>query len=197
MLSEELAYRDVDHLDPKSVADKVVGEDYGALQAGILPSVVVWICNVQLCDSDSVDLVGSLGDLSLDILLVIVGQDGRHGEDERVSMRQSTVTGTRRGNMVKLKLLPRHGRVGERESGTSVTEDQARDSQSDQPLWTRRPPSPAASALQFCPAAAGYRLPCCPIGNCQSVIKFISCPNKHTLPSIFVSLCLVKALHSC
>jgi hypothetical protein len=73
MLSEEQAYRDVDHLDPKSVADKVVGEDYGALQAGILPSVVVWICNVQLCDSDSMDLVGSLGDLSLDILLVIVG----------------------------------------------------------------------------------------------------------------------------
>jgi len=65
--------RDVDHLDPKSVADEVVGEDYGALQAGILPSVVVWICNVQLCDSDSMDLVGSLGDLSLDILLVVVG----------------------------------------------------------------------------------------------------------------------------
>lgn len=66
------AYRDVDHLDPESVTDEVIGEDYSALQAGILPSVVVWICNVQLGDSDSVDLVGSLGDLSLDILLVIV-----------------------------------------------------------------------------------------------------------------------------
>jgi hypothetical protein len=72
MLSEEQAYRDVDHLDPKSVADEIVGENYGALQAGKLPSVVVWICNVQLGDSDGVDLVGRLGDLSLDILLVIV-----------------------------------------------------------------------------------------------------------------------------
>ena len=72
MLSEEQAYRDVDHLDPEGVADEIVGKDYGALQAGKLPSVVVWICNVQFGDSDGMDLVGSLGDLSLDILLVIV-----------------------------------------------------------------------------------------------------------------------------
>jgi len=68
----ETAYRDVDHLDPEGVADEVVGEDYGALQAGILPSVVIRVCNVQLGDSDGVDLVGRLGDPSLDILLVIV-----------------------------------------------------------------------------------------------------------------------------
>jgi hypothetical protein len=126
MLSKAQAYRDVDHLDPKGVADKVVGEDYGALQTGVLPSVVVWICNVQLCDGDGVDLVGSLGDLSLDILLVVVVQDGRHGEDETRGMRQSAVTGTGRGKMVKL--LPRRYQDSSRErtSGTSVTEDQAR-----------------------------------------------------------------------
>lgn len=65
-------YRDVDHLDPEGIADKIVGEDYGALETGILPSVVVWICNVQFGDGNSVDLVGSLGHLALDILLVIV-----------------------------------------------------------------------------------------------------------------------------
>lgn len=65
-------YRDVNHLDPESVADKIVGEDYSALEAGILPFVVVWVGNVQFGDSDSMDLVGSLGHLALDILLVVV-----------------------------------------------------------------------------------------------------------------------------
>lgn len=65
-------YRDVDHLDPEGVADEIVGEDYGALEAGILPSGVVRICNVQFGDGYGMDLVGSLGHLALDILLVIV-----------------------------------------------------------------------------------------------------------------------------
>jgi hypothetical protein len=40
------AYRNVDHLQPEGVAHEVVGEDDGALQAGVGPSVRVGIGNV-------------------------------------------------------------------------------------------------------------------------------------------------------
>ncbi|KAH0294616.1 hypothetical protein KCU62_g216, partial [Aureobasidium sp. EXF-3399] len=91
----------------------VVGEDYSALQTGILPSVVVWICNVQFGDSDGVDLDG--------------GHDGE----------------TRHSQVVEQRYVSRGGPTRAPAS-----------------LSTRRPPSPAASALQFCPAATCRPIAC-------------------------------------
>lgn len=96
-------YRDVDHLDPEGIADQVIGEDYSALQAGILPSIVVWVGNVQLGHGDSMDLVGSLGHLPLDILLVVVVQ--YRGHSEGMHMCQFTVAHARVGESKMVKLL--------------------------------------------------------------------------------------------
>ena len=71
-------YRNVDHLEPEGVADQVVGQDDGALQARVGPSVAVGIGNVQLGDGDGVDFVARLGHGALDHLLVLVGQDRGH-----------------------------------------------------------------------------------------------------------------------
>lgn len=95
--------RDVDHLDPEGIADQVIGEDYSALQAGILPSIVVWVGNVQLGHGDSMDLVGSLGHLPLDILLVVVVQ--YRGHSEGMHMCQFTVAQARVGESKMVKLL--------------------------------------------------------------------------------------------
>jgi len=75
--------RDVDQLDPESVPDEVVAEDGGALKACIGPSVSAWERNIESSDSDSLDLVGSLGDGSLDDLLFAFTQYGRHGGGRR------------------------------------------------------------------------------------------------------------------
>lgn len=65
--------RDVHELDEVGVAHEIIGEDRSALQAGVGPSVaVVWVGNVELCNGDSVDLVGSLRHGTLDSLLVVV-----------------------------------------------------------------------------------------------------------------------------
>ena len=72
--------RNVDQLDEVGVAHQIIGEDRGALQAGVGPSVaVVWVSNVELGNGDSMDLVGSLRYGTLDSLLVVVRKDGWHG----------------------------------------------------------------------------------------------------------------------
>jgi hypothetical protein len=75
--------RDVDQLDPESVPDKVVAEDGGALKARIGPSVSAGESNIEPSDSDSLDLVGSLGYGPLDDLLFAFTQYGRHGGGRR------------------------------------------------------------------------------------------------------------------
>lgn len=72
-------YRYVHHLEPERVADQVVGQHDGALQACIGPSARVGIGNVQLGDGDGVDLVGRLGHGALHRLLVLVRENRRHG----------------------------------------------------------------------------------------------------------------------
>lgn len=62
--------RDIDQFKPKGVADQVVGKDYSPLKAGVSPSWPAWKCNVQLCDGDGLDLVGSFRHSALDGLLV-------------------------------------------------------------------------------------------------------------------------------
>lgn len=70
---------DVDELDPEGVAHEVVGEDGGALQAGVLPLRAVGQGDVEFGDGDGVDLVGRFGDGALDRLLLVVAQDRGHG----------------------------------------------------------------------------------------------------------------------
>jgi hypothetical protein len=71
--------RYVHHLQPESVADQVVGQHDGALQARVGPSARVGIGNVQLGDGDGVDFVRRLGHGALHRLLVLVGENRRHG----------------------------------------------------------------------------------------------------------------------
>ena len=49
------------------------------MKSGVRPSVPVWVRNIQLRNGDGMDLVRSLGHSSFDRLLVIVGEDRRHG----------------------------------------------------------------------------------------------------------------------
>jgi hypothetical protein len=70
---------DVDQLDPKGVADQVVGQHGGALQARVGPSSpVLRVHDVQAGDGDGLDLVRGLGHGPLDRLLVGVGENGGH-----------------------------------------------------------------------------------------------------------------------
>ena len=69
---------DIDELEPEGVAHEVVGEDGGALQAGVLPLRAVGEGDVEFGDGDGVDLVGGFGDGALDRLLLVVAQDRGH-----------------------------------------------------------------------------------------------------------------------
>jgi hypothetical protein len=75
--------RDVHHLEPVGIADQIVGEDDCALEACIGPFCRVRVCYIESCDADSLDLVGLLGHVSLDGVLVLVAKDGRHFGRER------------------------------------------------------------------------------------------------------------------
>jgi hypothetical protein len=72
-------HRDVNHLQPKGVSHQVVGQDDGALQAGVGPFGLVRVCDKEAGDGNGVDLVVGLGDHALDRLLVLFVEDGRHG----------------------------------------------------------------------------------------------------------------------
>lgn len=76
-------YRDIDKLNPEGMADIVVSQDDSALQAGISPSVGVWICYVELSDGDGEDLVSGFWDDSADCFPVGIGKDGGHGAERR------------------------------------------------------------------------------------------------------------------
>lgn len=67
--------RDIDELEPEGVADEVIGEDDGALEAGVGPAVVGGRAAVELGDGDGVDLVAGFGDGPFDGLLVVVGEN--------------------------------------------------------------------------------------------------------------------------
>lgn len=68
-------YRNIHHLNPKGISNKVVCEDYSALQACINPSLPVWVSYIQPRDSDSLDLVGRLRNSPFNRFLIIVGQN--------------------------------------------------------------------------------------------------------------------------
>lgn len=72
-------WRYVHQLKPECVPYQVVCQHDGALKPSISPSVPVRVGNIQLGDSDGVDLVGRLGHSALHCLLVLVGQDRGHG----------------------------------------------------------------------------------------------------------------------
>lgn len=74
------AYRDVNHFEPVGVADQVVSEDYGALHTRVCPFGAVRVGDVEPSDSHCLDLVGLLGDESLDSVLVVIVKYGRHGD---------------------------------------------------------------------------------------------------------------------
>lgn len=70
--------RNVDQFDPEGISDEVVGEHSCSLEACVDPSVPVWQCDVQSCDGNSLDLVGSFGHEALDSFLVVVREHGWH-----------------------------------------------------------------------------------------------------------------------
>jgi len=65
----------IHQLEPEGVSHQIVGEYGCSLQAGVRPSVAIWMCDVELCDRYSLDLVGSLGDCTLDGLFIRIGKD--------------------------------------------------------------------------------------------------------------------------
>lgn len=70
-----LGGRDVDEFEPEGVAHEVVGEDCGALEAGVGPSLAVWVGDVEFGDGDGVDFVGGFGDGAFDCLLFVIVED--------------------------------------------------------------------------------------------------------------------------
>lgn len=107
-LRERRTYRDVYQLDPKRVADQVIREHGSPLKASIGPSLLVRVGDVELRDSDGVDLVGSLGNSALDGLFVVVGENRRHGGGGRRHLH--VVVGVRRG----------YGKVGRSKSRQGI-----------------------------------------------------------------------------
>lgn len=71
-------YGDINHLEPISVPDEVVGEHDSPLQARIRPFRFVWVSNVESSYRHGLDLVALLGDEAFDGLLVGIAKDGRH-----------------------------------------------------------------------------------------------------------------------
>ena len=69
---------EVDEFHPEGVADEVVGEDRGALEAGVGPSGAAGVGDVEFGDGDGVDFVGGFGDGAFDRLFFVVGEDGGH-----------------------------------------------------------------------------------------------------------------------
>lgn len=70
--------RDIDQLQPVRVADEVIGQHNGTLEACVVPSRPVGVGDVEAGDGDGLDLVGLLGDMAFDRVLVVVVEDGRH-----------------------------------------------------------------------------------------------------------------------
>ena len=68
----------VNELDPEGVADEVVSEHRGAVEARVRPSLPAGEGEVEFGDGDGVDLVRRFGDGALDDLLLVVGKYGRH-----------------------------------------------------------------------------------------------------------------------
>jgi len=62
----------VDQLNPEGVSNQIVGKDSSALEAGVCPSVAIRQNNVQSCNSNSLDLVGSLWYNSLNCFFIVV-----------------------------------------------------------------------------------------------------------------------------
>src|SRR5271156_3640323 len=71
-------YRYVHQLQPEGIADEVVRQDSGTLKTSVCPSRSIGICDVQLCDSDSLDLIRGLGHRPLHRLLVILIENRGH-----------------------------------------------------------------------------------------------------------------------
>lgn len=70
--------RYIDQFHPECVPHQIICKHCGALQAGVGPSRAVRVCDIQLGDSNSLDLVGRFGNGALDRLFVLFCQDGRH-----------------------------------------------------------------------------------------------------------------------
>lgn len=68
-------YRDIHHLEPVRVANEVIRQHDGSLEPRIRPFRGTGIGDVEPGDSDCLDLVGLLGDESLDGVLVVVVED--------------------------------------------------------------------------------------------------------------------------
>lgn len=82
--------RDVHHLQPVSVANEVIRQHNGTLQARVGPFGSVGVGYVEPGDGDGLDLVGLLGDEALDCLLVIFLENRRHGGIGRASNTRAT-----------------------------------------------------------------------------------------------------------
>lgn len=83
------AHRYIYHLDPICIPHQVVGEHGGTLQACVGPFLPVGVCDVEPGDSYGLNLVGLLGDDSLDGLLVLLAQDGGHSYRGRGELGQA------------------------------------------------------------------------------------------------------------
>lgn len=73
-----VGWRDIHQFEPVCVADQVVGQHNGALQAGVGPFCAIGIRNVELGDGNGLNFVGLLRHEALDGVLVVVAEDGGH-----------------------------------------------------------------------------------------------------------------------
>lgn len=73
-------YRHIDHFQPESPSHQVIAEDSCPLQTSICPSRGIWVGYVESCDSYGKNLVGRLGDISLDGFLVDIAENRGHDE---------------------------------------------------------------------------------------------------------------------
>ena len=75
-------YRHIHHLEPVSIANGVVGEDGGALEAGVRPFRTVRVGDIEAGYGDGLNLVAAFRHEALDGLLVVIAEDARHVERE-------------------------------------------------------------------------------------------------------------------
>ena len=73
-------YRDIDNLQPACSTNKVIANNRRTLNAGVGPSLRVWIGNIESCDSYSKDLVGGSRNISLDRFFIGIAENRGHDE---------------------------------------------------------------------------------------------------------------------
>lgn len=110
-----IARRYVHHLEPIRIPHQVIGEDDGTLPSCVVPSLPVWVGDVESGDGDGLDFIGLFWDKPLDGLLVLLAKDGGHSCRGR---KMEKVAGE--GSLVDVNGRRRGGGSGETPSGVGL-----------------------------------------------------------------------------